>query len=101
MKIHFVSLYVELNNNEDDCKFCCCDNAATHVMKKELKSAYGQASVLKWCIWWAVASAGYYQITNYVQALWEEISETGTKYNAAVDVIHRLLGKLFTSELTQ
>ncbi|KAK6054024.1 hypothetical protein COOONC_08467 [Cooperia oncophora] len=26
--------------------------------------------MLKWSLWWALASCGYFQVGNYVQTLW-------------------------------
>jgi len=59
----------------------------------DFKLAYSNSYVLKWSIWWAVATGGYYQITNYVQALWDVVAEESDSklYNGAVDATHRLI----------
>ncbi|CAL8071031.1 unnamed protein product [Orchesella dallaii] len=61
----------------------------------DFKTAYGDAYVLKWSVWWAIASAGQYQVINYIQALWEQIREDGGNedalYNGAVKAVHTLM----------
>lgn len=64
-------------------------------MLNDLKSAYGNSYVLKWSIWWAVATAGHLQVLNFNQALWETIvTENGSgsqEYNGAVEAGHTLI----------
>ncbi|ODM94650.1 Folate transporter 1 [Orchesella cincta] len=66
----------------------------------DFKAAYGDGYVLKWSIWWAIASAGQYQVINYIQALWEQIREEGdekeTLYNGAVKAVHTFLSALLS-----
>ncbi|CAL8121790.1 unnamed protein product [Orchesella dallaii] len=67
-------------------------------MLEDLKSAYGNTYVLKWSIWWAVATAGHLQIINFIQALWEVIvteNGSGTQdYNGAVEAAHTLISSI-------
>lgn len=65
----------------------------------DFKSAYRNNYILKWSLWWAIASAGQYQVVNYVQALWEKIREEGGTedelYNGAVKAIHTFLSMTY------
>jgi hypothetical protein len=38
------------------------------------KSAYTNKQVLKWSIWYTLATCGYYQIVSYIQVLWSAIA---------------------------
>jgi len=62
---------------------------------KNCKHAYSDYYILKWSIWWALASAGQFQVVNYIQALWEQIiqesGDSSSQYNGAVKSIHTLL----------
>nr|CDJ90390.1 Reduced folate carrier domain containing protein [Haemonchus contortus] len=37
---------------------------------EDLKGIYGNSVMLKWSLWWALATCGYLQIGNYTQTLW-------------------------------
>lgn len=52
--------------------------------------------VVKWSIWWALATCGFIQVQVYMQPLWTEIgSNTNQKiYNGAVEAALTLLGFL-------
>ena len=41
---------------------------------RDLKEAYSNPYVVKWSIWVAFATCGYFQIGNYIQGLWLDIS---------------------------
>ncbi|KAK5986790.1 Reduced folate carrier [Trichostrongylus colubriformis] len=36
----------------------------------DMKIIYGNSFMLKWSLWWALASCGYFQVGNYIQTLW-------------------------------
>lgn len=57
--------------------------------------AYSNSYIIKWSIWWALASAGQYQVVNYIQVLWEEINQENQlePYNGVVKALHTLLSK--------
>jgi thiamine transporter 2/3 len=65
---------------------------------EDFKDAYSNSSILKWSLWWALASAGQYQVVNYVQALWEKINEENQlePYNGVVKALHTFLSNTFT-----
>lgn len=56
-------------------------------------SAYTNPTVLKWSIWWALATCGQLQVISYAQILWKEIDENHESYyNGAVEATVTLLG---------
>ena len=61
----------------------------------DFKRFYSDPSLLKWSVWWALATCGYLQIDNYAQSLWSQIAEgegTGTRhqYNGVVEAVATL-----------
>lgn len=56
---------------------------------KDLKECYTTKKLLYWSIWWALATAGFNQILNYVQVLWDHKapSHSSEVYNGAVEAI--------------
>ncbi|VDI43263.1 solute carrier family 19 (thiamine transporter), member 2/3 [Mytilus galloprovincialis] len=63
---------------------------------RELKTLYSEKTVLIWCCFWAFASCGHLQVSNYIQNLWEVISpaKKGTIYNAAVEAFGTIISVL-------
>lgn len=63
---------------------------------KDLKECYTTKKLLYWSIWWALATAGFNQILNYVQVLWDDKapSHSSAVYNGAVEAIATFLSKL-------
>jgi hypothetical protein len=47
-------------------------------------------------LWWALATAGYNMVFNYVQLMWDHIepSSTSSVYNGAVEAVCTLVGKM-------
>ncbi|XP_055640796.1 thiamine transporter 1-like isoform X2 [Toxorhynchites rutilus septentrionalis] len=57
------------------------------------KTSFTNLTVLQWSIWYALAMAGYIQVTAYIQALWGEVDQTQRAvWNGAVEAILTLLG---------
>ncbi|KHJ99544.1 reduced folate carrier [Oesophagostomum dentatum] len=51
--------------------------------------------VLKWSIWWALASCGIYQMYNYIQALWLEMQPDPTNVeNGLTEFANTLIGAI-------
>ncbi|KAG8002111.1 Thiamine transporter 2, partial [Nibea albiflora] len=50
--------------------------------------------LIYWSLWWALASAGYGQIFNYIQLMWDHIepSATSSIYNGGVEAVCSLVG---------
>ncbi|CAG7720962.1 unnamed protein product [Allacma fusca] len=67
--------------------------AAYPILWRDFKSAFSNPYVVKWSIWWAVATAGHLQVINYIQAMWETIAayHSNTIYNGAVEATHTAL----------
>lgn len=65
----------------------------------EVKSVYGNKSILIWSVWWAFASCGSYQVANYVQNLWHILTpykhdrKHRHLYNGAVEAAGTLFSK--------
>ena len=63
----------------------------------DLNKFYSQPHLLKWSIWWALATCGVLQVGNYVQSLWKHITvESGEshEYNGLVEAIATLSSAL-------
>lgn len=64
------------------------------LLWKHFIQAYTNYRVIKWSIWWALATCGYMQVINYIQLLWQTAVKSDDEiYNGAVDFIYAILGK--------
>ena len=56
------------------------------------KNCYSRQLLLRWSVWWAVATCGELQVENYVQNLWDEIwpSHEHKIYNGGVTAMTHL-----------
>ncbi|EDL75523.1 solute carrier family 19, member 3 (predicted) [Rattus norvegicus] len=68
------------------------DNSALRIFVywfQDLKECYSSKHLVYWSLWWAFATAGYNQILNFVQVLWEQKapSKDSSIYNGAVEAI--------------
>ncbi|NWZ63594.1 S19A3 protein, partial [Acrocephalus arundinaceus] len=56
---------------------------------RDLRDCYGSRKLLCWSLWWALATAGFNQVVNYVQVLWDlrAPSHSSAVYNGAVEAI--------------
>ncbi|OXB83093.1 UNVERIFIED_CONTAM: hypothetical protein H355_016657 [Colinus virginianus] len=63
---------------------------------KDLKECYGSRKLLYWSLWWALATAGFNQVVNYIQVLWDfrAPSHSSAVYNGAVEAVATFLSKL-------
>lgn len=71
--------------------------SATSNRWRDFKRFYTAPSLLRWSVWWALATCGCFQVQNYVQSQWSVIaSTTGTtyQYNGLVDATAVLFGSL-------
>lgn len=59
---------------------------------KHAISGYTNATVIKWSIWWLLATAGQLQVISYAQILWKEIKGSESTYNGGVEAAATLLG---------
>uniref|UniRef100_A0A8D2PH22 Thiamine transporter 2 n=1 Tax=Zosterops lateralis melanops TaxID=1220523 RepID=A0A8D2PH22_ZOSLA len=69
---------------------------------RDLRDCYGSRKLLCWSLWWALATAGFNQVVNYVQVLWDlrAPSHSSAVYNGAVEAIATFLSSV-TSFLVQ
>ncbi|XP_076159040.1 thiamine transporter 1 [Alosa pseudoharengus] len=70
--------------------------AVLRVLWEDFLQSYSCKTLLAWSVWWALSTCGYFQVVNYVQALWEKIlpSSEFHIYNGYVETISTLLGAL-------
>ncbi|NWV80232.1 S19A3 protein, partial [Dasyornis broadbenti] len=69
-------------------------------LSKDLRDCYSSRKLLYWSLWWALATAGFNQVVNYIQVLWDfrAPSHSSAVYNGAVEAIATFL---ITSFLVQ
>lgn len=65
-------------------------------MKSHFLESFKNKYVLKWSIWWALATCGFVQVQIYMQPLWAEIQQGTdyTAYNGATEAALTLIGFL-------
>ncbi|KFV02798.1 Thiamine transporter 2, partial [Pterocles gutturalis] len=56
---------------------------------RDLRDCYSSRKLLYWSLWWALATAGFNQVLNYIQVLWDfrAPSHSSAVYNGAVEAI--------------
>uniref|UniRef100_A0A672V237 Solute carrier family 19 member 3 n=1 Tax=Strigops habroptila TaxID=2489341 RepID=A0A672V237_STRHB len=71
-------------------------------LSKDLRDCYSSRKLLYWSLWWALATAGFNQVLNYIQVLWDfrAPSHSSAVYNGAVEAIATFLGSV-TSFIAQ
>lgn len=76
-----------------------CSNCNVKTYCKDLftegLASYTNRTVLKWSIWWAIATCGNFQVGNYIQNLYEVIKPNRTNaetFNGGVDAVSTFLG---------
>ncbi|XP_051252856.1 solute carrier family 19 member 3b [Dicentrarchus labrax] len=76
--------------------WCSGENVATagHLLWQSFKESYSSRHLIYWSLWWALATAGYVQIFNYIQLMWDHIepSATSSVYNGGVEAACSLVG---------
>ncbi|XP_057601655.1 thiamine transporter 2 [Hippopotamus amphibius kiboko] len=75
------------------------ENVALRVFTQwlqDLKKCYSSKHLFYWSLWWAFSTAGFNQVLNYVQVLWDykAPSQSSTVYNGAVEAIATFGGAL-------
>ncbi|KAM9009274.1 thiamine transporter 2-like isoform 1-T1 [Ara ararauna] len=71
-------------------------------LSKDLRDCYSSRKLLYWSLWWALATAGFNQVLNYIQVLWDfrAPSHSSAVYNGAVEAIATFLSSV-TSFIVQ
>ncbi|KAM7413336.1 hypothetical protein PAMA_020635 [Pampus argenteus] len=76
--------------------WCSRENVATagHLLWQSFRESYSSRNLIYWSLWWALATAGYVQVFNYIQLIWNHIEPSGTSsiYNGGVEAACSLLG---------
>ncbi|KAJ7986448.1 hypothetical protein DPEC_G00339990 [Dallia pectoralis] len=69
---------------------------AVRRLASDCKECYSSVPVLFFCVWSAMGKCGYYQVTLYVQLLWEakQPHHNFTEYNGGVEAIATLSGSV-------
>ncbi|KAJ8397289.1 hypothetical protein AAFF_G00441230 [Aldrovandia affinis] len=67
---------------------------AGQLLWKSFRDSYSSRQLIYWALWWALATAGYFQVFNYIQLMWNHIepSSTSSVYNGGVEAITALMG---------
>ena len=74
-------------------RFSC--HRAGHLLWTHFTAAYTNLTVVQWSLWWSLAMAGFIQVANYVQLLWQEINQDQEYlYNGAAEALLTLFGAL-------
>lgn len=75
-------------------KICEYIKTSGKQMWESLKESYSSRRLVQWSLWWALATAGYGQVFNYVQLMWDHIepSSTSSVYNGGVEAVCALVG---------
>ncbi|KAI5099318.1 thiamine transporter 2, partial [Silurus meridionalis] len=70
-----------------------CSETLLHLWL-DFRRCFSSTEMLIWSVWWAMATCGYNQTVNYVQALWEsmEPSKNETLFNGGVEALSNLCG---------
>uniref|UniRef100_A0A7N9AMG1 Solute carrier family 19 member 3b n=1 Tax=Mastacembelus armatus TaxID=205130 RepID=A0A7N9AMG1_9TELE len=72
------------------------ENVATagYLLWQSFRESYSSRHIICWSLWWALATAGYIQVFNYIQLMWDHIepSATSSIYNGGVESVCSLAG---------
>jgi thiamine transporter 2/3 len=72
------------------------------LLWKDFITAFSDNYTLKWSLWWAFATCGFFQVVNYIQPLWEALEpDSENVYNGGVEALHALLGNTQISLQTE
>ncbi|XP_051482102.1 thiamine transporter 2-like [Apus apus] len=65
-------------------------------LSQDLRDCYSSRKLLYWSLWWALATAGFNQVLNYIQVLWDfrAPSHSSAVYNGAVEAIATFLSSV-------
>ncbi|XP_075998846.1 solute carrier family 19 member 3b [Genypterus blacodes] len=76
--------------------WCSLQNVASAVqlLWQSFRESYSSRHLIYWSLWWALATAGYGQVFNYIQLIWDHIepSATSSVYNGGVEAVCTLVG---------
>ncbi|XP_054650887.1 thiamine transporter 2-like [Dunckerocampus dactyliophorus] len=82
--------------HNDSAGWCSRKNVVNvgHLLWQSFRESYSSRRLIYWSLWWALATAGYTQILNYIQLMWDHIepSATSSVYNGGVEAACSLAG---------
>ncbi|XP_041662128.1 solute carrier family 19 member 3b [Cheilinus undulatus] len=86
----------ERMERDDNAGWCSRENvaAAGRLLWQSFRESYSSRHLIYWSLWWALATAGYVQVFNYIQLMWDHIepSATSSIYNGGVEAVCSLVG---------
>ncbi|XP_069546879.1 solute carrier family 19 member 3b [Brachyistius frenatus] len=86
----------EKMENNGSAGWCSRKNmtVAVHLLWQSFRESYSSRHLIYWSLWWALATAGYVQVFNYSQLMWDHIepSATSSIYNGGVEAVCSLVG---------
>ncbi|KAM3727934.1 Folate transporter [Dirofilaria immitis] len=92
---------IEVNDDDERVSLNAISPTVIPGMKTYLQDAWthlmifkSKTTVFKWCIWWALAGCGTFQVQNYVQNLWALLQENGKAYNGITECAVTLIGAI-------
>lgn len=72
--------------------------SAFQLLWSQFKTSYADIEVLQWSLWYAIGTCGFYQVTSYIQVLWDTIDDTQVMvWNGAVEAGVTLFSALVTT----
>lgn len=72
--------------------------SAFKLLWSQFKQSYANIEVVQWSLWYAIGTCGFYQVTSYIQVLWDTIdSSQEMVWNGAVEAGVTLLSALVTT----
>lgn len=84
---------IELITNEPKERKVSYTREYLKKIMEELKVCSKNQELLKWSLWWALASCGVYQVQNYTQSLWKEMqNDPDDVANGVVEFVCTALG---------
>nr|XP_046244885.1 solute carrier family 19 member 3b [Scatophagus argus] len=84
---------MESNGNAGWCSREAVATAGS-LLWQSFRESYSSRHLIYWSLWWALATAGYVQVFNYIQLMWDHIESSATSsiYNGGVEAACSLVG---------
>ncbi|XP_068172765.1 thiamine transporter 1-like [Antennarius striatus] len=87
----------KMENDSAGCAaWCSRENVVTagHLLWQSFRESYSSRHLIYWSLWWALATAGYMQVFNYIQLMWDHIepSAVSSIYNGGVEAACCVVG---------
>ncbi|KAM4771173.1 thiamine transporter 2-like [Rhinophrynus dorsalis] len=68
------------------------------LLCRDTKECYSSKKLIYWSLWWALSTAGFNQVLNFYQVLWEHVQpdQHSPIYNGAVEGVSTFVGALLS-----